>query len=377
MSKTMKRPISFLLAMVMVLGMIPSAFALEPEESPISENQPIIEQIVDADKDGQEDPGLGDGIAEEPTNKDEPLSDANEIEDLDEKEGEEALSEENQAEIIEDSQESEEPAEEQEPTTFQMRAPVGEFHVKNNGGNDSAAGTHEAPFMTIGAALRAAAEANMTDVTICLDSDIQSGLEVVFDDPSMNVTIKSCEAPVSIKFMGTRPIGNESGFMKVVDGANVTFENVTLKASEGNYDGRVVYVADDGVVTLDSVTVTKGKVKEANYEGRGGAGLFADDHGTAYIKGDSLFTDNETVGGGGAVYAADGGYIEISGNTRITNNRAANGGGVYAMTQTGEYGGLKIMDTVTKTPLPRMAPVCLSNSTPRPVWLAKSLSAAI
>lgn len=347
MSKTMKRPISFLLAMVMVLGMIPSAFALEPEENPIPENQPIIEQIVDADKDGQEDPGLGDGIAEETTNEDELLSDANEIEDLDEKEEEEDLSEENQAEIIEDSQEPEEPAEEQEPTTFQMRAPVGEFHVKNNGGNDSAAGTHEAPFMTIGAALRAAAEANMTDVTICLDSDIQSGLEVVFDDPSMNVTIKSCEAPVSIKFMGTRPIGNESGFMKVVDGANVTFENVTLKASEGNYDGRVVYVADDGVVTLDSVTVTKGKVKEANYEGRGGAGLFADDHGTAYIKGDSLFTDNETVGGGGAVYAADGGYIEISGNTSITNNRAANGGGVYAMTQTGEYGGLKIMDTVT------------------------------
>lgn len=347
MKKSMKRPISMLLAMVMALGMVPSAFATEPEADPIPNDVPGIEQEFDGNKNDQGIPGPGGDIViedNEEGGKDldiqGPDTDVNlnedKILDQDPVDGEEEELDE-EISIL---------ADEPQPTDV----PDDEFHVKNDTGSDTTgAGTHENPFMTIGKAIEAAKEKRLKKATILLDSNIVSGKALIFSDRSIEITIKSCETPVTVQYMGTSNIGNEHGFIEVTSGANVTFENVTLKGSAGDIDGRVVYVANNGVVTLDSVTVMNGNVNEANFEGRGGAGLFAADHGTAYIMGDSLFTDNETIGGGGAIYTADGGYVEIGGRTEISMNDAANGGGVYASTQTSEYGGLKIMDSVVVT----------------------------
>lgn len=366
MKKSMKRPISLLLAIIMVLGMIPSAFATEPEPTPVPDEVPGIEQVYDGDKANQEDPGSGSGdsivTTEEEDDLDTPLN-----------KGEEDLnSDPTTAPSTEPSEEPSAPAEDNEnkeegkggnqmqkaqkasaPAPQASMAPANEFHVKNGTGNDNGAGTHEDPFMTIGKAIETAQDKGLSEITIFLDSDISSGHSIVFNDRSLKVTIKTCDengnTPATVRYDGTEVIGNEHGFIEVTGGANVTFENVTLRNATDAIDGRVVYVSNNGSVTLDDVTVRNGKVNGANFEGRGGAGLFAGDHGSAYIMGNSRFYNNDTIGGGGAIYVADGGYVEVGGNTKLEMNDAANGGAVYAATQTKDYGGLKLMDSVSVT----------------------------
>ena len=225
------------------------------------------------------------------------------------------------------------------------------YYVANSsaGGSDNSGdGSEGNPFLTISHAVEQAQVNDADDLQIILLSDISSTLELTFDDADMPIRITSGRGTATIQFTGTRPIGTESGFIRVTSGAQLSFDNVTLAGSTGAYDGRVIYVTDSAEVTLTDTTVTEGLVNNV-LTNMGGAGALVDDRGVLNIGSGTVFEGNETVAGGGAVFVADGGTVAISDDAEIRDNTARLGGGVYADTQTNDYGGLTISDSVTIT----------------------------
>lgn len=223
------------------------------------------------------------------------------------------------------------------------------YYVANYdaGGSDGAGdGSIVNPYMTINKAITSAKAVDAESLEIVLLSDISSTLEIVFDDPDMPILFTSDGGRHTLQYTGTAPIGASSGFLKVIAGAQVSFDNVTLAGSTGAYDARVLYVAEGAEVTLADTTVTGGRVNNV-LTNEGGAGAFVADRGTLTVGADVVFEDNETVAGGGAVFVADGGTAEISDNAKLQNNAAKLGGGIYADTQTHDYGGLSISGEVT------------------------------
>lgn len=223
------------------------------------------------------------------------------------------------------------------------------YYVANSssGGSDkSGDGSEDSPFMTIAHAIDEAQASDALQLTIILQSDIESSLEVVFDDPDMPITITSDGGNNAIQYTGQKPLGSDSGFIKVVNGAQVQFNNVDLKGSTGTYNGRVIYVAEGAEVNLSDVTVSDGR-ESTDIEG--GAGAKVADNGTLNVGSGVVFEDNTTTAGGGAIFVADGGMVNVSDDAVIRNNEAQMGGGIYADQQTHDYGGLTISDSVQIT----------------------------
>lgn len=236
--------------------------------------------------------------------------------------------------------------ENQETVTQEMALPRGGgasnmFYVKNNDGNDDTGdGTQGNPYLTIEKAVQAAQDANQDVFSIYLMSDVESSLEMVFDG-DYEVTI-SGQGQWGIKYTGTKPIGNKSGFIKVTDGASVSFEDITLSGSTGAYEGRVIYAANGGYVHVEDSAIRKGRVNNPDTY-MGGAGIFVASGGEVVVGNDTTISDCETTGGGGAIYVADGGTLSIAGtDIAITGNKADQGGGIYAATQSGTTGGLQL-----------------------------------
>ena len=254
-------------------------------------------------------------------------------------------------------------ADEDTPTTIEsiesaydyLIAPISVDHAvyyvanSGSGGSDTKGdGTESKPYLTIAKAIETAMVNNAADLQIVLQSDISATLELVFDNADMPISFVSAAGTYTIQFTGTTSIGTESGFIKAVAGAQLSFDGVNLAGSTGAYDGRVLYVAEGAEVSLANMTVSAGRVNNV-LTNEGGAGAFVADRGTLHIGTGTVFESNETVAGGGAVFVADGGTATISDDAEIRSNSAKLGGGVYADTQTHDYGGLNISDSVQIT----------------------------
>lgn len=221
------------------------------------------------------------------------------------------------------------------------------YYVANSaaGGSDTSGdGSETNPYMTIGKAI-ASTPADADEIDIVLKSDIEASQELKFEDATKTINFTSDGDTHRIQFTGSVGIGTESGFIKVTNGATVNFNNVDLYGSSGTYDGRVIYVADNGTVSLSNLTVSRGRVNNVS-NNQGGAGAMAADRGTLNVNDGVTFKDNTTTAGGGAIFVANGGLVNIYEDAQITNNTAALGAGVYADTQTESYGGLHIYDNV-------------------------------
>lgn len=224
------------------------------------------------------------------------------------------------------------------------------YYVANStaGGSDTSGdGSETNPYMTIGKAI-ASTPADADEIDIVLKSDIEASQELKFEDATKTINFTSDGDTHKIQFTGSNALGTESGFIKVTNGATVDFNNVDLYGSSGTYDGRVIYVADNGTVILNNLTVSRGRVNNV-VNNQGGAGAMAADHGTLNVNDGVTFKDNTTTAGGGAIFVANGGLVNIYEDAQITNNTAALGAGVYADTQTESYGGLHIYDSVQIT----------------------------
>ena len=221
------------------------------------------------------------------------------------------------------------------------------YYVANDkaGGDDNAnTGERGSPFMTLNKAIEVAQAAGAKSLTITLLSDIR--LSQQFDlTASFPITIES-DGNHKIQFVGTQSIGTDAGLFAVTNGAEVTFRNITLEGSTGDFDGRVLYAANGGTITLENAVVRKGLVNNTN-TAVGGAGAYAADRGTILVKTGTVFEQNKTTAGGGAIFVADGGTGEISNDAALRNNNANLGGAVYADEQTKAYGGLRISGTVS------------------------------
>ena len=224
------------------------------------------------------------------------------------------------------------------------------YYVANSaaGGSDTSGdGSETNPYMTIGKAI-ASTPADADEIDIVLKSDIEASQELKFEDATKTINFTSDGDTHRIQFTGSVGIGTESGFIKVINGATVNFDNVDLYGSSGTYDGRVIYVANNGTVSLSNLTVSRGRVNNVS-NNQGGAGAMAADRGTLNVNNGVTFKDNTTTAGGGAIFVANGGLVNIYVDAQITNNTAALGAGVYADTQTESYGGLHIYDNVQIT----------------------------
>lgn len=231
-----------------------------------------------------------------------------------------------------------------------LAAAANTYYVANSaaGGSDTSGdGSETNPYMTIGHAIAAAAGED--EINIVLMSDISATQELKFEDSSKTINFSSNgSSNFKIQYTGSTPIGTESGFIKVTGGATVNFNGVDLYGSTGTYDGRAIYVADNGTVTLTNTNVTRGRVNNVTTM-QGGAGALAADRGVLNIGAGVVISGNTTTAGGGALFVCNGGQINISDDAEITDNTAAYGAGVYADTQTESYGGLHISDDVQIT----------------------------
>lgn len=209
-----------------------------------------------------------------------------------------------------------------------LATPV-EFYVNNTSGSDNAGdGSQENPFLTIRKALETA---DGQDTVIHLEGTLEATQELVFDEGN-SVTIQQHGTGKAIlAYNGDRNIGNDSAFLKVTNGTSLTLKDVTVR-NDTEFSARMLYASERGAITLEGVTVTKGKVENLNAgDSHGGAGAFAANGGTITIGEGTTMERNTTTGDGGAIYAAEGGTVMIAGaNVIIRNNTAANGAGLYA-----------------------------------------------
>lgn len=325
MQRKMKSSVSFLLALSMVASlMAPGAFAAGDELGP--ENDGIqLEERHDVSNDGLalDETGLDDVLQDDAGNEDVQQDGLN-----------------TEAPVMDD----EGSGEEEELTTY---APDGlaAYHVANNIGDDvDGDGTADHPFLTIGRAVEAGKAAGQTDITVVLDTDVESGLELKFDE-ELDVTITSGDVRRKLYYTGTRAIGTASGFVKVTNGT-VRFDNVVLSGSTGEIDGRVVYAAEYGSVVLNDVLVTNGRVNNTENVTTGGSAVFADKGGNVTLMGGTEVTRNTTTGYG-AIYVDDGGFVTVQDDVTISDNTALEGGAIYAVGQSSDSeGGLAIMGSV-------------------------------
>lgn len=300
-----KRTLSLFLCMVMVLSMVPGAFAAG-DETPPGDGIEITETV-------------GGDTAENP---DETLSD------------EPADSESTDVPVDDefvDQEPVEEPVAPEDEINLMANGNI--VYVANaasNGSDKTGNGSQGAPYLTIDYAIATGAS------EIKLMSDI-----AITQELSLTTNVSIDGQGNSISYTGTVPLGNSTGVIHVFESGNVSLSNVTLENATNSIDGRVVYVGD-GNITMHDVTLTGGKVGNAN-NNQGGAGLYVANMGSAQLT-DCEITGNSTNGGGGGLYVENGGAANLSGTGMIvTRNNALLGGGFYI-----EEGGSVTFDAGTQ-----------------------------
>lgn len=186
-------------------------------------------------------------------------------------------------------------------------------------------------YMSIDAALNAAASNDASDFSIVLKSDIQATETIEFTG-GKNIFINSEGGPWRIAYAGQHEIGNATGFIEVGGGAKVTFNSVTLDKGSSSYSSRVLHVSNGGEVVLDNATVTNGELRDPN-QNRGGAGIFVEAGGSVTLDNGAVVTRNTVTGGGaGGIYVAENGSLTVNDATIFENTADGNGAGIYVAT---------------------------------------------
>lgn len=329
-TKSFKRVTSLILTLAMLFSLAPASFAVD---DPIDVSDDVVVSDV----------GNADQAADNTVDAEEPASEGEEVTP-------DVPSDEETENTFDDVSTPATEAQDTADNGIPLVAAATTYYVANSsaGGSDVRGdGSEATPFMTIGKAIEAAA--NEDEINIVLMSDISATQELKFEDSAKTINFSSNgSSNYKIQYTGSTPIGTESGFIKVTNGATVNFDHVDLYGSAGSYDGRVIYVANNGTVTLTNTNVTRGRVNNVTTM-QGGAGALAADRGVLNIGAGVVISGNTTTAGGGALFVCNGGQINISDDAEITDNTAAYGAGVYADTQTKSYGGLHISDDVQIT----------------------------
>lgn len=198
----------------------------------------------------------------------------------------------------------------------------------DGGSNVTGTGAYDAPFMSISHAIDVARENQVTDLTIEFKSNIDITNTLILDDNDMNITFQGNEYTLNAALNDNAGTGNAA--IAVIDGADVTFTNITLARQTGSaYKAGILYVQGASVV-IDQSRLTNG-LKAVHNVDDGGSALYVDSGADVLIQNDTDITSNasDSLDTSGAVYVANGGSLDITGARIFSNDDVAYGDGIY------------------------------------------------
>lgn len=180
-------------------------------------------------------------------------------------------------------------------------------YLSSSGDNDTANGTSERPYET--------AEAAMARLKELASTSIHSINETTPWELHVVGTIKASSIAANSKAFIDVP--SSITYLKIVgEGSGATID--------ANEKGRVLYVANGANVTIQNITLQKGKVTgEGNY----GGGVFVKSGGSFTIKSGSITGCSSYRGGG--IYTEN--IVKIEGGTISGNSADTNGGGLFVL----------------------------------------------
>ena len=180
-------------------------------------------------------------------------------------------------------------------------------YLSSSGNNTTANGTSERPYKT--------AEAAMARLKELASTSIHSISETTPWELHVVGTIKASSIAENSKAFIDVP--SSIGFLKIVgEGSGATLD--------ANEKGRVLYVANGANVTIQNITLQKGKVTgDGNY----GGGVFVKSGGSFTIKSGSITGCSSYRGGG--IYTEN--IVKIEGGTISGNSADTNGGGLFVL----------------------------------------------
>lgn len=199
-------------------------------------------------------------------------------------------------------------------------------YLSSSGDNDTANGTSERPYKTAEAAMARLKELATTSIHSISEATPWE-LHVVGTIKASSIAANSkafIDVPSSITYLkivgegsGATLDANEKGrVLYVANGANVTIQNITLqKGKLTENGGGGVYVSSSGTFTMESGTITSCTSSSSS-----GGGIYAE--GTVKIT-DGTISNNSANLYGGGLYVLSSGKVSITGGT-ITGNSASN-----------------------------------------------------
>lgn len=196
------------------------------------------------------------------------------------------------------------------------------FYVMSGVDGSQADGSESKPYLSISDAIAAAEAADASSLTLILKSDINSTKSISIESQFPIKITSDAESTRSLTYTGTESIGLQAGFLHIsAIGADVTFDNVNLKGSEGAYDGRVLFVGNGANVTVTNSSITNGHVNVQSTD-LGGAGILVAKGGVVTLDGSTTVSGNVSIGSGAGAYVADGGRLYVKDNVAILNNES-------------------------------------------------------
>ncbi len=180
-------------------------------------------------------------------------------------------------------------------------------YLSSSGNDTTANGTSERPYKTV--------EAAMARLTELASTSIHSISETTPWELHVVGTIKASSIAANSKAFIDVP--SSIGFLKIVgEGSGATLD--------ANEKGRVLYVTNGANVTIQNITLQKGKVTgDGNY----GGGVFVKSGGSFTIKSGSITGCSSYRGGG--IYTEN--IVKIEGGTISGNSADKNGGGLFVL----------------------------------------------
>lgn len=180
-------------------------------------------------------------------------------------------------------------------------------YLSSSGEDATANGTSEHPYQTAGAAMARLTELANTSIH-SISETTPWELHVVGTIKASSIAANSkafIDVPSSISFL--KIVGERSG--------------ATLDANE---KGRVLYVANGANVTIQNITLQKGKVTE-----NGGGGVYVSSGGTFTMESGTITSCTSSSSSGGGIYAE--GTVKITDGTISNNSANLQGGGLYVL----------------------------------------------
>lgn len=180
-------------------------------------------------------------------------------------------------------------------------------YLSSSGDDATANGTSEHPYQTAGAAM-----ARLTELA---NTSIHSISEATPWELHVVGTIKASSIATNSKAFIDVP--SSISFLKIVgEGSGATLD--------ANEKGRVLYVANGANVTIQNITLQKGKLTE-----NGGGGVYVSSGGTFTMESGTITSCTSSSSSGGGIYAE--GTVKITDGTISNNSANLQGGGLYVL----------------------------------------------